>query len=195
MNAITPKLFGKPGEIVVAPSGPDSYMIGLAPGRLITTPGPAGPAGARGLDGRAGVGTIGPIGPPGANGATGATGAQGPEGPAGIATATVNIVATEDIPAFVAVTTSGKIADSGEFAHLGKVVGVAVAAIANGFSGSVQIIGELVNPAWTWASGDSIFVNGAGLSAIAPSTGWSKKMGTAKNATTIIIEMEDTILL
>jgi len=189
MNAITPKLFGKPGEITVAPSGPDSYMIGLAPGRLIATPGPAGPAGARGLDGRDGVGTIGPIGPPGEDGA------QGPEGPSGTTNATVNIVATEDIPEFVAVTTSGKTADSGEFAHLGKVVGVAIAAIANGFSGSVQMLGELVNPAWTWTSGDSIFVNGSGLSSIAPSTGWSKKMGTAKNATTIIIDMEDTVLL
>ncbi len=181
MNAITPKLFGKPGEITVAPSGPDSYMIGLAPGRLLTTPGPAGPAGARGADGRDGVGTIGPIGPPGA------------PGPAG--TSNVNIAATENIPAFVAVTTSGKIANSSNLAHLGKVVGISVAAIASGFSGAVQLIGELTNPAWAWTSGDSIFVNGAGLSASAPATGWIKKLGTAKTPTTVIIELEESILL
>jgi hypothetical protein len=184
MNPITPKLFGKPGEITVAPSGPDSYMIGLAPGRLITTPGPAGPAGARGVDGRAG--SIGPIGPPGVPGAAGIPGPSA---------ANASIVATENIPAFVAVTTSGKIADSGNLAHLGKVVGISTAVIANGFSGDIQFIGEIINPLWAWTAGDSIFVNGAGLSSIAPSTGWSKKMGTAKNATTVIIDMEDTVLL
>lgn len=184
MDAPLPKLFGKPGEITIAPSGPNSYMIGLAPGRLITTPGPAGPAGARGLDGR--NGSVGPIGPPGVPGAAGVPGPSA---------ANASIVATENIPAFVAVTTSGKIADSGNLAHLGKVVGISTAAIANGFSGDVQFIGEMVNALWAWTAGDSIFVNGAGLSSIAPSTGWSKKMGTAKNATTIIIEMEDTVLL
>ncbi len=175
-----PKLFGKPGEISVAYTGSDSITIGLAGGRIPSTPGPRG---LPGLPGRDGVGIIGPPGVPGVPGAPGPS------------SASASIVATENIPAFVAVTTSGKIADSGNLAHLGKVVGITTAAIVSGFSGSVQFIGELNNPAWTWTAGDSIFPNGVGLSSTAPSSGWVKKLGTAKNPTTVIIELEESILL
>lgn len=99
-------------------------------------------------------GAKGATGTTGATGETGDTGAMGPQGPM----ATVSIVATEPIPAFAAVTSTGKVANSGNTALYGKVVGIALAAIANGFSGSVAEIGEVTNPDWTWTAGEPIFI-------------------------------------
>lgn len=136
-------------------------------------------------------GAKGATGTTGATGETGDTGAMGPQGPM----ATVSIVATEPIPAFAAVTSTGKVANSGNTALYGKVVGIALAAIANGFSGSVAEIGEVTNPAWTWTAGEPIFINGGVLSSVAPSTGWSQTVGTAKGPTTIIVDLSPPILL
>lgn len=122
------------------------------------------------------------------------SGPPGPAGPPG-PSATVSITATESIPAFSAVTSTGKVANGGNTAFYGKVIGIALVAIANGFSGSVAEAGEVTNPAWTWSAGDLIFINGGVLSSVAPSTGWSQAVGTAKSPITIIVDLSPPILL
>jgi hypothetical protein len=108
----------------------------------------------------------------------------------------VSITAAENIPAFVAVTSLGRIANSSNpSAGIGRVIGIALAAIALGFSGTVVESGEVVNPLWAWTPGDQIFISGAGLSNSAPGTGFVQQMGTAKSATTIIVDSAQPVLL
>lgn len=106
-----------------------------------------------------------------------------------------SFVVAGNIPAFAAVTSTGLAANSATTAHFGKVIGVTLAAIASGFSGLVQVAGQLTNPAWAWSTGDLIFLNGASLSSSPPGTGFVQPLGTAKSATTIILEIGTPILL
>lgn len=105
------------------------------------------------------------------------------------------IVATEDIPSFLAVTSTGKMANSANSAHYGKVVGLNTESVLSGFVSQVQESGEIINPLWSWTPGDIIFINGTNLSTSAPSTGWSQNIGIAKSATAIVIALSDPVLL
>lgn len=107
---------------------------------------------------------------------------------------TIPMVATESISAFSAVTITGKVADSNNAAHLGKVIGLAPAAIADGFSGDVQTTWLIDNPAWQWSAGDRIYLNGQGFSTV-PGGLFVQAVGVAKTPTTIFIEIEPSILL
>jgi hypothetical protein len=104
-------------------------------------------------------------------------------------------VAGENLPAFVAVTSTGLRANSSTFAHFGKVIGIIIAAVNLGFSGDVTVIGEVQNLGWSWTAGDVIFLNGNSLASSAPVSGFSQKIGTAKNSTTIVVELETPVLL
>jgi len=148
------------------------------------------------------VGSAGPSGPKGDTGAQGERGRTGPKGDTGPSGAdgasgssSFLLLATENIGAFVAVTSNGKVANSATTAHAGKVAGVSLAAITSGFTGSVQSVGEVENPSWTWTAGDVIYINGTSLSTTAPSTGFSQRIGTAKSATKIVVELGEPILL
>jgi hypothetical protein len=105
------------------------------------------------------------------------------------------IVATEDIPAFLPVTSTGKMANSANNAHRGKVVGLNTESVMSGFVAQVQESGEIVNPLWSWTNGDLIFINGTNLSTSAPTTGWSQSIGVAKGPTSIVIALTDPVLL
>jgi hypothetical protein len=131
-----------------------------------------------------------PAGPPGKPG----VGKPGPAGPPG-SSEEIEIAATENIAAFVAVIVTGKMANSSTLAHYGKVVGIARQATAKGFIIPIVISGTLTNPAWTWTAGNVIFLSGAGLSTTSPVTGFTQSIGVAKNPTTIVIELGEPILL
>lgn len=73
-----PKLFGRPGEVLVQYTGQDSITISLDPGIKVGVSGARGPAGPAGA-----TGSTGPAGATGASGPAGATGATGPQGPIG----------------------------------------------------------------------------------------------------------------
>jgi hypothetical protein len=90
---------------------------------------------------------------------------------------------------------TGSVADSSNLAHYGKVSGVSLETILNGFSGAIAVVGEVQNLGWSWSPGDSIFLNGSGLSPIPPAVGFSQKIGTVKNSTTICVELEVPVLL
>lgn len=105
------------------------------------------------------------------------------------------VVATEDIAAFVVVTSQGKNANSGTLSGIDRIIGISDAAIATGFSGTVTMIGVIENPIWSWSTGDPIFLNGSSLSTIAPSTGFTQRIGTAKNSTTVYVDLGEPVML
>jgi hypothetical protein len=108
---------------------------------------------------------------------------------------TVSLVATEDLPAFSVVTSKGKNADSSVISGIEKVLGISQSAIANGFSGDITVIGEITNPGWSFVAGDVLYLNGASLSTVAPSTGFTQKIGTAKTSTTVYVSLGEAVLL
>lgn len=113
---------------------------------------------------------------------------QSPVGP-------VTLLASESIPAYQVVTSHGLNANSSTLGHIGRVVGISMGAIASGFTGPIAQSGSLTNPAWSWTPGVLLYLNGTTISATAPSTGFSQKVGVAVTATTMIVEMDDPILL
>lgn len=106
------------------------------------------------------------------------------------------ILANVNLPAFVVVTSTGLRADSATPGHRGRVVGITKASIGTGFIGPYASDGPLTNGAWAWSGpGALIFLNGTALSETAPATGWTQKIGIAVNTSTIIVELDDAILL
>lgn len=103
------------------------------------------------------------------------------------------IAALENIPAYSPATASGYIADS---SNLGKICsGVSLTAITSGLAGNMATSGEISNIAWSWSTGDRLFLNGVIISKTAPTIGYVQQIGVAKNATTIIININNIILL
>jgi hypothetical protein len=140
-----------------------------------------------GIDGRDGVN-----GRDGMDGKNGIDGKDGADGGSGVG---FNLVAAEDLVAFAAVTITGRNANSSNLAHYAKIIGISMAAIASGFAGPVRDMGEITNPAWTWTAGDMIYLNGASLSKIPPTIGFSQRLGLAKGPTIIVVELGEPVLL
>lgn len=186
---VAPKISCRPIASPMIPScgtpAPSPPLPGCVPG----PPGPAGPRGDRGDRGLPGQGFVGPQGP------IGNVGPQGNSGATGLDGGLISIVAFENIPEFSVVTSTGRNADSSNLSHLNRVVGISTSAIDSGFSGQIREIGEIQNVGWSWIMGDVIYLNGTSLSTIAPGSGFSQLIGTAKNSTTIIVELGETILL
>ena len=103
--------------------------------------------------------------------------------------------AAGDIAAFQVVTLEGAPADSGDLAQRGHVLGIALEAVLDGFSGRAVFEGEVTNPGWAWAAGQKLFLNGTALSASPPAAGFSQQIARAKSATTIVVQLEPPILL
>lgn len=110
-------------------------------------------------------------------------------------TSEVTLTMNASVSAFQAVTSNGFVADSSNTAYVSRVLGLAQAAITSGFSGPIQTSGEIVNPAWSWTAGDTIYLNSTSLSTTAPSTGFVVQIGKAKTNNTIEINIGLSILL
>lgn len=108
----------------------------------------------------------------------------------------IDLLALEDIAIAIVVTSSGYNADSGNpSAFFGKVIGISNAAILANNIGKIVTDGEVTYSGWSWTRGTELFLNGTAISATAPSTGFIQRIGTAKNATTIVLEISQPILL
>ncbi len=108
----------------------------------------------------------------------------------------VSISATENIPEFAPVTSKGKVADSANASQsMGRVIGIAREAIADGFSGVVIESGEVTNPGWAWAIGDLLFLNGTSIANSPPESGFVQFIGSAKSPTTIVVDLGPPTLL
>jgi hypothetical protein len=125
-------------------------------------------------------------------------GNQGPAGPSGTNGGEITIEANEDIAAYQAVTSEGKVANSNNLMHRGRVTGIASEAISNGFAGPVKTMGIIVNNDWSWTGGEKIFLVGTTLSNVAPDTSnsvWSQQIGLAILSNTILITIKECFLL
>ena len=105
------------------------------------------------------------------------------------------VVATQTIPAFSAVTSQGQLGSSSNFSHIGKIIGIAIEDIQVGFSGTVQNIGDLTNPLWSWTPGDVVFLNGTAFQNFPPEVGFAQVMGMAKTSQTISVYIGSPIQL
>lgn len=148
------------------------------------------------------VGTKGDTGPPGGQGGQGPMGLPGPQGikgdkgdPGSGGSETVTITAIENIGAFKVVNGDGSMANSSTTGKRNWAIGLSEAAIANGFSGTVMLAGEIENGSWSWVAGNVLFLNGTSLSTVSPLTGFTQKIGVAKDSTTIEINIGPAVLL
>lgn len=108
---------------------------------------------------------------------------------------TIDVVAAEDLPAFVMVTVNGNIADSSNITHYGKVVGMTIASVVAGSIAGLIDDEEVTNLAWSWVAGQKLFLNGTTLSVTSPSSGFCQMVAVARNNNTIIMRIEVPILL
>jgi len=101
----------------------------------------------------------------------------------------------EAVPAFVMVTSTGFRADSTNQAHRGKVVGMTTAAVGIGEVATLSDDDEVTNVGWSWSPGQNVFLNGNIVSASPPSTGFSQKVGMARNANILVLQIGPAIQL
>lgn len=106
---------------------------------------------------------------------------------------TVDYVTSEIIAAFQVVTVDGRVADSNTVSDRDKILGIATTAKASGFPGQAVIEGQIQNTAWTFTSGDIIYLNGTALSTVAPTSGFLQKIATAITSDKIIVEINRPI--
>jgi len=87
-------------------------------------------------------------------------------------------------------------ADGENPTHAGLVVGITAEARAAGQPVTIQIAGEITNPAWDLIAGEIYYLALAGtISRTPPSRGFWQKVGTSKDRTTLIIRMGEPVLV
>lgn len=106
-----------------------------------------------------------------------------------------NFIAQEAITAYKVVTANGFQANSLNLLHRGKIIGIAISSVANGFGGTTVAIGEITNPAWVWVIGDIIYLNGTSLSTTPPSTGFIQPIGVVTASNRIDVQLKQSVLL
>ena len=105
------------------------------------------------------------------------------------------ITVSENISAGNVVNNDGSKANSATTGKRNKAIGVAGAAIASGFSGTVTTDGILQYGGWAWVAGDILYLNGTALSTISPGTGFSQRIGVAIASDKIDVEIGEALLL
>lgn len=107
----------------------------------------------------------------------------------------ITITAAENIAKYDVVTTEGFIANSATDAHKSKILGIAIEDIGTGSSGSIQTFGDIDNALWSWSAKTTLFLNGTGVSNVAPSTGFVATLGVIRNPTKIFINIKLSVKL
>lgn len=108
----------------------------------------------------------------------------------------VGFIATENISAFNVVTASGQVADSSIVSHRGKVIGLSIEPVLIGHAGEAVNEGEVENTAWSFTTGSPLYLDlNGGLTAIAPSSGFSQQIAVATASNKIDIDLKPSILL
>lgn len=162
-------------------------FFGVLPGK----PSATGQTGARGPKG-----DKGDIGQKGDAGPQGVQGIQGIQGPAGVAASSVKIQAVGNLPPFSVVSSTGRAVDSSNPSQFfGKVVGITTVFTASGFVADVFESGEIINPLWSWTTGDVIFLNGTSLSIVPPISGFCQRVAVASGSQKIIVLLGEPLLL
>lgn len=129
----------------------------------------------------------------------GIQGPPGPQGPQGPASAqTLNLPAAHALSghrAVVATTMGAAYADPTNPAHQDAVVGITTGAALVGETATIQAVGEMTEPSWSWTPGLPIFVGAGGtLTHTPPSSGWVQSIATALTAQRIFVVGKPAIM-
>jgi hypothetical protein len=82
------------------------------------------------------------------------------------------------------------VADSSDTSDIQKVVGLAETSASEDDTISVQSIGKMTNPGWSWTPGAKIYYTNSGtLTESVPATGFIQQVAIAETATTITINI------
>lgn len=91
------------------------------------------------------------------------------------------------------VTVAGLYAQAGTY---NLILGVTTGAVLSGVRATVRLSGAMADPAWTWTPGGAIFAAPNGImTQTVPTTGTLRRIGFAVNATSILIDIQPSIVL
>ena len=107
----------------------------------------------------------------------------------------VDIVAAELINKYDPVCITGQKASCYDSQTMDKFLGLATNDGAVGSKITVLVAGEVVNSAWSWVFGSTIFLGARCLSSTIPDLGYVQQVGVAKNATTMIVGARNSVQL
>ncbi|MEM7182126.1 MAG: hypothetical protein AAF518_14505 [Spirochaetota bacterium] len=108
---------------------------------------------------------------------------------------TTQIEAKESIAAFSLVSRDGYVVKSDDVTQRYKIVGIVASPVATGQAAEVSLSGIVVNPAWNFENGKSVFLNGTTLSSAPPNSGFCCTIGRSVTATAIFLNIQNPILL
>ena len=124
---------------------------------------------------------------------------QGLRGPAGPSSEVMTTLAVGPVSALrvVASTVIGaQVVNPSSVDSLARIIGISVNAAADGDLLTVRRMGLLSDPAWSWIAGQPIFCGlGGVLTAVAPTAVAIRQVAVAVDATTILIDPSDLILM
>ncbi len=87
-------------------------------------------------------------------------------------------------------------ANAEEPSHAGRVVGMATEVIAQAETGKIQLSGEIENTLWSLVAGSAYFLSAGGdISNTPSSVGFIQRIGVAKSATKLLLNLSEPILL
>ncbi|MBK9497428.1 MAG: hypothetical protein IPO08_23480, partial [Xanthomonadales bacterium] len=112
----------------------------------------------------------------------------------------VSAIAAENISAYMAIAmnSAGKMvrASSANISHENAVFGVATNSTVTGAAVSYQSSGLVTNAAWSFVAGSPVFLGVDGeLTQAEPTTGFSKVMGDAVSAKSLLVNMSEAVIL
>ena len=137
--------------------------------------------------------TIAAQGPPGTQGI------QGPPGPGGGGASSVIETANSNLSGGKVVQIVGS--DLVDYADkdspsVGNVLGITLNAALQGDSVSVQMVGEITEPTWSWTLGSPIFLGNTGqMTQVVPTSGYLMQVAVPVSATKVNVAILPAILL
>ena len=105
------------------------------------------------------------------------------------------IVFNENVSKLKVITVDGLKADSNNLVQHNKVLGINKSAVNQNFSEKVYFSGELFDTDIIYPIGTNLFLNGENISNIPPQTGFNQYIGKVIKTNTILIEIEQSIIL
>ena len=88
-----------------------------------------------------------------------------------------------------------RLADHDTVAQAGRIVGITQHAIMPGATGDVQVDGVMTEPSWSWSHGPIFLGNNGNLTQTPPTTGFLLRLGRAVTATSILIGVQEPVIL
>lgn len=128
----------------------------------------------------------------------GEVGPQGPPGPAGGASQTYIAGMALGGQRAVVLNSAGEAvyADNTDLSHADKVLGITTGAASIGNPVTVQTLGPLTEPSWTWALDQEVFLSTVGLlTQTPPSSGFLEGMGFPLATDTLQVRIKPPVRL